>query len=237
MVNFVILANSKSAALKQMTADLITSLKDADVPTMHKLNEQRIVVIETQLNVNHDGVETITYHPKVPGLFNYNEALNQVISYCLQTHSGNDWFCILNNDVIVSKTWLTEIAKALDVDPEIMSVCPNIHSPAVGIVYGYTIWKHLDGCCILFKKEVLDKIGMFDENFLFYFQDDDYLEQLRLHNIKHARVMSSSIKHLGSQTQPEDSSIAQLLFYCRDVFVKKYGVQTYLQRECEKHSR
>lgn len=241
MINFIILSNTKSQKHFDMTKSLIDSLTNTIFPTTDKtkLDTYRIIIVETQQNFKYNlpNVTTITYDVTKYNYFNYNYAVNQGLKYCYNTFTDNDWFCILNNDVIVTNTWLLEIEKAVLADNELDSICPNINTVTDGVNYGYALWIHLDGCCILAKKSVYDKIGFLDEDFVFYFQDDDYLEQLRRYNIKHGKVMSSKITHLGAQTMPENDTIRPLLFYCRDIFIKKYGIDTYIQRENEKRAK
>jgi len=49
----------------------------------------------------------------------------------------------------------------------------------------------------LSNSRALKQIGPFDETFDFYFQDDDYLEQLRIRGLKHATVKNAVVKHFG----------------------------------------
>lgn len=85
----------------------------------------------------------------------------------------------------------------------------------------------------MFHKDVLDEIGEFDENFDFYFQDDDYAEQLKKYNIKHMSVAISIVTHLGQQTTgPEKMNV---LLDGANKFIAKYGLQTYLVNEQNKH--
>lgn len=237
MINFIILANSKTSFLKSMTMTCIESILQSCMPKAASLDKLRIIVVESHPDVVHDKVITLSYDQTKYDEFNYNYALNIGIDYCQQNFSDNDWYVFMNNDVVVSQKWLLQIAAAVTQIPDLDSLCPNIRQYENCVRFGYTLQKHLDGCCIMCKAQVIDKIGKFDEAFPFYFQDDDYLEQLRLHHVKHGKVMSSLITHLGSQTLPEDESIRPLLFRCRDIFIKKYGLQTYLAREKEKHAR
>ena len=80
---------------------------------------------------------------------------------------------------------------------------------------------------------VLMTIGKFDEQFDFYFQDDDYIEQLRLYNIKHASIKSSIVAHLGQKTTGKEDM--NKLYDGREKFICKYGEQIYQQREFEKY--
>lgn len=142
----------------------------------------------------------------------------------------------MNNDVAVDKNWLVEIDNALTVDPTIDSICPSLttNKENTGIKYGYTLFKNFTGCCYIFRKSVYEKLKEFDEYFDFYFQDDDYLERLRLNNIKNAMVLPSKVTHLDSATVKLTGKKWNKLFEGRDKFIKKYGNAVFKQREKEK---
>ena len=89
------------------------------------------------------------------------------------------------------------------------------------------------GWCFMCKHSVLMTIGKFDEQFDFYFQGDDYIEQLRLCNIKHASIKSSIVTHLGQKTTGKEDM--NKLYDGREKFICKYGEQIYQQREFEKY--
>lgn len=136
--------------------------------------------------------------------FNYNHALNIGVQRYMHifdmpsSDDGDSWFCFMNNDVICSKDWLVELDKAVREHPEMDSMCPNIRERGEGVRFWYATWVHLDGCCIFCRSRALKKIWPFDERFRFFFQDDDYCEQLAQHKIVHGKVMSSMIRHLGA---------------------------------------
>jgi GT2 family glycosyltransferase len=56
-------------------------------------------------------------------------------------------------------------------------------------------------------KSVLNKIGDFDEEFKFWYQDDDYAKTLLKNKIKHALITKSKVTHLLSKSHDfiEDS--------------------------------
>lgn len=166
------------------------------------------------------------------GMFNYNYALNVGYNSCFSKHGNIDWFCVLNNDVVCEPDWLQEISKAVTADPRIESVGPNPRKRGSGVIYGYTLFKHMDGCCILHRRSVLDKISMWDETFDFAYQDDDYLERCRAAKVVHARVMSSVIHHIGSATMDYTTELAM-----RGLrkFVNKWSHAVLAAREAEKN--
>lgn len=189
-----------------MTQDCIDSICASDRPPPGTgLSEFKITTVESCPGVEYPQAEALEYG-NPPGMtgFNYNHALNigvqryRHIFDMPSSDDGDSWFCFMNNDVICSKDWLVELDKAVREHPEMDSMCPNIRERGEGVRFGYATWVHLDGCCIFCRSRALKKIWPFDERFRFFFQDDDYCEQLALHKIVHGKVMSSMIRHLGA---------------------------------------
>lgn len=239
MINFIILTYTLSKQHEQLTNNLVTSLINANTPTTNNyLDKYRIIAIETNQSFiySNENIHTIKYDLSKYNSFNYNHAINQAVNFCLTNYDDNDWFCILNNDVIVDKNWLVEIDNALTIDPSIDSICPSLvtNKTTAGISYGYALHRHFIGCCYIFRKSVYEKLKEFDEYFDFYFQDDDYLECLRIHNIKNAMVLSSKITHLTSATAKYSGKTYNKLIEDSKKFISKYGIDVYIQREKEK---
>ena len=83
----------------------------------------------------------------------------------------------------------------------------------------------------MLKDSVLRRLLPFDERFEFYFQDDDILEQLKLMDVKCARILSSKVFHIGSQTE---KPTGDLLRKCLYAFISKYSERTYRLNEIAK---
>jgi len=118
----------------------------------------------------------------------------------------SDYIIFLNNDVSFKKNFLSELAKTLEpndvggVSPKILLYDrPNIINYAGGIVnyLGYTWPKYAKnkdrklqieetpfGGILMFKREILKKIGVFDELFFLYHEDSDLCWRIRLAGYK-----------------------------------------------------
>ena len=68
------------------------------------------------------------------------------------------------------------------------------------IHYGHRTSYEIAGWSILINKSVLNKIGDFDEEFKFWYQDNDYANTLLSNNIKHALITKSKVTHLLSKS-------------------------------------
>ena len=203
MIDYVDLTNTRTKKDYAMTSKLVESLRETAYPAENGFESCRIVIVESDRENSGfrypDYCRTVPYDWSKYGKFNYNYALNIGQKACFESGRG-DWLCFLNNDVVCQPDWILEISKAVSADPSIESVSPNTRRRSEGVKYGYTLFEHLDGCCIMCRRSVIGKIGEWDEAFDFAYQDDDYLERCRKAGIVHARPMSSCITHLGGQT-------------------------------------
>lgn len=207
----------------KMTCNALNSLKQC--PEYEQLH---VIIVESQQNCKfeYSDCDYVLQYPNEE--FNYNKALNLAVGCC-----EGYWHCFCNNDIIFDKKWLTSILSVSQTYPDIDSFCPRYGNNQLDIDIGYICTKQMLGWCFMCKHSVLLKIGMFDEQFNFYFQDDDYIEQLKLHNIKHASVKSSIVTHLAQQTIGKEN--IDKLCDGKNKFIHKYGEQIYQQRENEKY--
>jgi GT2 family glycosyltransferase len=70
----------------------------------------------------------------------------------------------------------------------------------IKIHYGYRTSYEVAGWSILLNKSVIDKLGEFDEQFTFWYQDNDYANSLQVNQIKHALITDSKVTHLLSRS-------------------------------------
>ncbi len=97
------------------------------------------------------------------------------------------YICLLNSDVIVTPLWLTKMVMALNSDPRNQIVCPATNNTAVVDVpmsqgASYLNMNRLlqkfatrrypelmpTGFCYMFRRDLIDKVGYFDEAFSSY---------------------------------------------------------------------
>lgn len=221
-VDCVILTKTVDERFYKMTNDTIESLINSE-PSIKfdiKLVESNY---SSPFRYNYSNVETI----KPIEQFNYNRFLNLGLEKC-----HNDWIILSNNDVTYTTNWFTNLMSEHDKDPELLSMCPyepNWHKQyypiAVDVNYGYSSKTFITGWCIIINKKVVERIGKFDEQFAFWYQDDDYGRTIQKHNIKHAMIKSSVVYHLGSQSHIllSDEQKAELTFNQKKVFDSKWS--------------
>ncbi len=105
--------------------------------------------------------------------------------------SNAPFVCVMNNDLVVTDGWLTEMIKVAQSDTSIGLVNPSSNNFGLRPPKGISLerfaeglagesgrWTEMNACvgfCMLIKKEVIDKIGRFDDEFGYaYFEDTDY---------------------------------------------------------------
>ncbi|MCL6603780.1 MAG: glycosyltransferase family 2 protein [Paenibacillus sp.] len=139
----------------------------------------------------------------------------------LQLACGDE-LMLLNNDVIVSRNWLSNLKQALYSSPDIGIVGPitNYASGRQQVETFYegipafhkatettnipdpSKWREtlrLVGMCFLFKREVLDIVGLLDERFSpGHYEDDDYCFRARLLGYRLLIAGDALVHHEGS---------------------------------------
>ncbi|GAH69761.1 unnamed protein product, partial [marine sediment metagenome] len=119
------------------------------------------------------------------------------IKYILR-EKKTDYILLLNNDTVVDGNFLTELVKVAESDPKIGIVGPkilNYYDGAIDFCGGKINWwlgrpyhiKHeycgktdfITGCCMLIKKQLIEKGIVFDNVYFSYFEDADLCEQVK----------------------------------------------------------
>lgn len=74
----------------------------------------------------------------------------------------------------------------------------------------------LTGCCILFTREVLGKIGLFDERYFLYYEDNDISKRIKNGGFKVEYVPQSIIWHKNAGSTGGSGSQLQDYFITRN---------------------
>jgi len=142
-----------------------------------------------------------------------------------------DYLLLLNNDtIIVQRDWLNNMVATAEEDPKIGIVGCRLIGPDgtiqhVGGWYNIrgtghhikdidrtTEVDYVTGAALLIKREVINKIGLLDENFSpIYYEDADWCARCKKAGYKVVCTHKSTIIHLGSFTTSKWSS--NLRFY------------------------
>jgi len=195
-IDVIILSYAKNADIIKMNNVCINSIIESS--DKHAFN---IILIETSdIDVVYPKQVTVI-HPNSE--FGYNKYLNIGLTYC-----KNEWIFISNNDTIYEKNFIDYMLEAYTQDNKLLSMSPiddhwiyqNGFNRNTPIHYGYRLKYEIVCSSLLIHKKVLDVIGIFDENYTFWYQDDDYVKSLIKYNIKHALITKSKVHHLVSKS-------------------------------------
>jgi GT2 family glycosyltransferase len=161
--------------------------------------------------------------------------------------STSPYVLLLNDDVVVEKEILKDLIEAAQADPKtgiagpavMYQETPDLIWSAGGKVntFGYTSHlgkgqkiesyrssRYVDyivGCAILIKREVLNKVGLLDAEYFYYFEDTDFCFRARKANYYCLYVPSPTCRH---KTGAEwINNLAQAYYYMRNacVFARK----------------
>ncbi len=202
---------------KDYLSDCLQSIKKFS----GNINDYRVWVVD---NASSDGsVELIKNHSDfVNGIYNqenrgYGPACNQGIS----AGSGNYIF-LLNSDILVTNKWLPPLITTLS-SSGVAVVGPRLVNPS-GLLVGVGVvgtnahplfrgWnepnepdrynKQLEvlsvgGACMGIKRELIPKLGLFDEHYFHYFEETDYCYNARFHGYKIIYCPESTVIHCVS---------------------------------------
>ena len=198
---------------KHFLKDCLTSILHASYPNME------IILVD---NGSNDGsVEFVKNNfPNVKTIVN-DKNLGFAKANNIGYHFANgEYILFLNNDTIVTKDFLTNLVKVLRSDSRIGACeskilllddpkkidCVGSYLTPSGFLY-HLGWGKPDGydkiiqifsakgVCMLFKREVLEQIGLFDEDFFAYFEETDLCWRVWLTGYQILFVPTSVVYH------------------------------------------
>ena len=216
-IDVIMLSLGKTDTLMDVTRQTVQSLLESEDAGEIRFN---IVVVESNPRLKpYQYPGTVTLYPDTT--FGYHKYMNIGLA-----HTHSEYVCLCNNDLIFHPKWASEILKAMEQDPEMLSASTyddNFHK-AEGFtenappLEGYM--GVLSGWCIFVKRRIFDIIGELDENFVFWYCDADYCRSLIKYRVKNCLVSSSRVTHLGSTSlktlgRQENKSLTELprLYY------------------------
>lgn len=151
----------------------------------------------------------------------FSRAVNEGIKAC-----KSDFIVLLNNDIEVDADWLSNLVKCIKNDDSIFSSSSKMiryydrsKLDDIGDDYNILGWayKRGDGFPIskynkidkifsscagaaIYRKDILDEIGYFDENFFAYLEDVDIGYRAKIHGYKNMFCSDAVVYHIGSAT-------------------------------------
>ena len=221
-VDIIILSKTSSLDIYKMNLNCINSLLNSEKDILFN-----IILVESEKSSSYIYPNTKVIKPS--SKFGYNKFL--LIG--LEHTSSGDYIAFCNNDLLFSRSWMTNIINKNMYD--VMSYSPiditwpwmkKIYNKKVPFEIGYNISEHIAGWCIIIKRELLNKVtNLIDPDFDFYYADNDYSLTLRKNSIKHAIITDSHVTHL----QAKSSSNVNHRNYLLDLDENKIKYPYYLK--------
>lgn len=140
--------------------------------------------------------------------------------------SIHKYVVLLNNDTEVEEDWLKELHNEIKKDEDIFSVCSKMlrfdnRDIVDDVGDGYTVlgWatkrgdgkpekKYTESCEVfsscagaaIYRRDIFEKIGYFDENFFAYLEDIDISYRAKIYGFKNYFAAGARVYHIGSAT-------------------------------------
>ncbi|MFH1479052.1 MAG: glycosyltransferase family 2 protein [Candidatus Omnitrophota bacterium] len=159
-------------------------------------------------------------------------------------YSDAEYICILDNDTIVCKDWLSEMVKVAECSDEIGIVNPSSNtfgirkkrSESLDEFAGKLVKEHAGkfiemgaavGFCYLVKRKVINEIGVWDERFSpGYFEDTEYSMRAKKKGYKSVMALGSYVyheEHASFKGKEKKKQFETLFNESKEKFYKLYG--------------
>lgn len=185
---------------------------DNTVGVLKSANQKDITVLENKKNTG------------------FAAAVNQGLRYVMKNLPNMDCFFLLNPDAYLEKDCLKKLVAGVTQNKKVGLASPliinpssqkpwfsganinwtrlrTIHSPthysSASLASGLLTTHYLSGCALLIKKEVIEKIGFFDERFFLYYEDADF--SLRARKAGHGLKIIPEAICFHQESQSSDS--------------------------------
>lgn len=120
--------------------------------------------------------------------------------------------CLLNNDVVLTSGWLSALLGYLAEFPHVGIVGPHVTDGP--LPHDYNRWAQhyvaenrnredegFHGCCFVLSRQVIDRVGLFDERFeIAVWEDVDYHMRARQAGFSPRVTHRAVVHHFGSKT-------------------------------------
>ena len=153
--------------------------------------------------------------------------------------SGAPYLCLMNNDTVAASGWLDEMAAVMETDPAIAIVNPSSNTfgqdPGGEPIEDYAMkLKRFTGevqelyasrgFCMLIRRELINKIGFFDEAFnIGYFEETDFSFRAQRANFRIVRAKGAYVYHKENISFRELKDNKSIFAANEKLFFKRWG--------------
>lgn len=206
------------------------------INSVFKSSYQNFKIILVDNDCQNDVFDDLSKNTKIHLIRNkinvgFAKASNQGIKYAMENQF--DYVMLLNNDTIISYDLIELLMKQSHnlnqkiIQPLILNYDGSKIWNAGGRINNFFgTFKTLDkgknyenvkikrdftdwftGCCVLFKSEVFNEVGYFDESFFAYYEDVDFSIRLKVNGFDIALMNDSYLQHYESASSKMTNSI------------------------------
>jgi len=216
--------------------------------SLEKEKVDEIIVVD---NASSDGsVEMLRKHFKNviliinPINYGYAKAANIGIK-----NSMGDLILLLNSDIFIEKGTIKRIKLFMSNNPNVEIASPLLYSPEgeqiktlrpipnlIFMLLEYSFISHIfpfakailpkyiQGAALVIRRDIVEKIGLFDERFFFYSEDADFCFRARRHGLKMKIITTAKAIHLCGESSKKKSKSR---YYVKNIaanleFIDKY---------------
>lgn len=165
----------------------------------------------------------------------YSKGNNIGIKKALE--SGYEYIALLNNDILFTPNWLEDSIRLFKLNNRLGMISPRIQPKGINKFnylkkYKNYLQKFTSEfkesieplfCCVIIKREVIEKIGLLDENFTpAFWEDNDYCLRAMYAGYLLARSNRTFVYHNHSTTSKSISN--EIFNRNKDYFFKKHPI-------------
>ena len=176
----------------------------------------------------------------------FGQGCNIGIDYAIR--EGTDYILLLNTDTVLETNLVEELVRNIDnntvvtatiycgdknnkkfwyaggkIDFETANVNQLLYSGSENKVYEVDF---ISGCCMMFHRSIIERIGGFDRKFYLYYEDADFCVRLKQHGIQMKYITTTSLWHKvgGSSLGGNETSCSTQYYVTRNrlLFAEKY---------------
>lgn len=196
------------------------------------------------LNKIHDNFPSVKILA-LPHNHGFAGGVNIGINYALE--NGAEYVILLNNDTVVAPDFIAQIVSAAESDKKIGIVGAKIYyfseKNRIWFIGGEFSWtdggrhiqdgaidsqpndtelkdaKYVTGCALLIKKQVIEKIGLLDEDFFMYYEDIDWSLSARKAGYRVVVAPAAHIWHKVSRSAVKMGASAIHYYHIRNALL------------------
>lgn len=143
----------------------------------------------------------------------------------------SEYVLISNCDLILPQDWFTKMSAHLKDGVGAVGPISDMVSGRQSMTYSYGQAEDevelLIGFCILTKREILDKVGLMDEDFIYDHDDYDLSYRIRKAGYKLIIARDVFVKHFFCNTKSGDYAADGKVQQMRNLFISKHGQDAY----------